>query len=357
MNRIAKLGSSLVACTLAAAAGCNSMSSKPNAEDPMAMAPGMAWRAELAPDMKAVIDELGMMNPKPIESLEPAEARKQPTPADAVMALLKKRGMSTEPEKVGAVKDMQVPGAAGPIAARVYTPSGAGPFPVVVYIHGGGWVIATIDTYDSSARALCNAARAVVVSIEYRKGPEAKFPAAHADAYAAFDWATKNAASINGNPNHVDVAGESAGGNMAISVAMMARDKNAVQPKHVLAVYPVAQLGEQTPSIQQYASAKPLNTPMLAWFSKYYTNGPADMQNPTINLLKANLQGLPPTTIVGAQIDPLQSEGKMLADKMKAAGVDVRYKLYKGVTHEFFGTGAVVPEAKEAVMYGAEGLK
>ena len=355
-----KLAIKLVPLVLASGAAVSCTTSEnapaPATDSPAAVGGATAWQSELTPEMKAVLDQHAALNPKPIETLTPAEARQQPTPADAVMALMKSKGTKAEPEPVGKVENRTIPGPGGPIPVRVYTPSGTGPFPVMLYIHGGGWVIATIDTYDSSARALCNAAKAVVVSIEYRKGPEHKFPAAHDDAFASWQWLVQNAASIGGDPAHADVAGESAGGNMALAVALMARDKNVQQPKHVLAVYPVSQLGQETPSIQKYADAKPLNKPMLAWFGKHYTNGPADMQNPLLNLLKADVKGLPPTTIVTAQIDPLMSEGKMMADKLEQAGVKVRYRNFDGVTHEFFGMGAVVPQAKEAVRFAAEGL-
>lgn len=138
------------------------------------------------PQMKTVLDELTALEGKPIKTLSADDAREQPTPADAVMQVLKKQGRSTDPEPVGNVDDRKIPGPDGSIPIRIYTPQGAGPFPVIVYYHGGGWVIATIDTYDSSARALANAAHAVVVAVEYRKAPEHRFPVAHEDAYAAY---------------------------------------------------------------------------------------------------------------------------------------------------------------------------
>lgn len=338
---------------LAGGAGCSAKDSQASSKSTTT-----TWQSELSSPMKAVLDQHDALGPKPFDSLSPEAARLQPTVADAVKALLEKQGKDTAPEPVAKVQDREVPGTAGPIPVRVYTPEGDGPFPVLVYIHGGGWVIATIDTYDSSARALCNAAKAVVLSVEYRKGPEHKFPAAHEDCFDVYQWATKNAASVNGRTDHIDVGGESAGGNMAVAVALMARDRKALTPKHVLAVYPVAQLGGSTPSIEKYTDAKPLDKPMLAWFGGHYmSDKAADAKNPYLAILEADLAGLPPVTIVAAQIDPLASEGKMLADKLRAAGVEVRYELYEGVAHEFFGTGAAVPTAKDAVKFAAGGLK
>lgn len=312
-----------------------------------------------APDaqMKAVLDELAKLGPKPLEKLTPAEARSQPTPADAVMALLKREGKSTAPEPVGKVEDRTITGAAGSIPARVYWPKGDGPFSVVLYIHGGGWVIATLDTYDSSARALTNAANAVVVSTHYRQAPEHKFPAAHDDTYAAYKWVVANAVSINGDPGRVAVAGESAGGNMAANVSIRARDEKQHMPLHQVLVYPVADSSFNTPSYEANAIAKPLSKAAMMWFAKHYLKSEQEGKDPRITLIAANLQGLPPTTIITAQIDPLRSEGQMLGERLKAAGVDVTVRNYDGVAHEFFGMGAVVDKAKDAVQVAAARLK
>ncbi|MEJ7664320.1 MAG: alpha/beta hydrolase [Hymenobacter sp.] len=137
------------------------------------------------------------------------------------------------------------------VKARIYTPkSGTAPFPVIVYFHGGGWVIANLDTYGASVRALCEQTGAVMVSVAYRQGPEHKFPTAHNDCFAAYQWALKNAASIKGDPKRVAVAGESAGGNLACAVSIMARDKKVPLPKHQLLVYPIAGYDLNTPSYQ-----------------------------------------------------------------------------------------------------------
>ena len=309
------------------------------------------------PQMKAVLDQLSSMGGKPAETLTPVEARKQPTPADAVKALLQKQGKSTAPEAVEKVEDRSIPGPGGQIPIRIYMPKGTGPFPVVLYIHGGGWVFADLNTYDSSPRALANAAGAVVVSTHYRQGPENKFPAAHNDVYAAYQWVRSNATYLKGDPGRISVVGESAGGNMALGVALMARQKGGPMPVYLGLIYPVAQTGFDTPSYRENANAKPLNRAMMQWFFKNAAR-PGDAKNPLLALTtEANLKGLPPTTIITAQIDPLRSEGKELADKMMAAGVPVAYRNYAGVTHEFFGMGAVVDKAKEAVNVVANELK
>ncbi len=208
----------------------------------------MSGAARPTEEQKQVIDALGALGGKPIETLSPIEARQQPSPKDAVTSILKSRESSTAPEAVGAVADRTIPGGDGSLPVRIYTPMGTGPFPVIVYFHGGGFVIATTDTYDASARALANAAGAVVMSVEYRRGPEYKFPAAHEDAYAAYRWAVRNAAQIGGDSTNIALAGESAGGNLALATAMRVRDTPGIKrPVSILAVYPV--VGSDTTTV------------------------------------------------------------------------------------------------------------
>lgn len=278
--------------------------------------------------------------------------------ADAVLKVLDQQGQSKMPQPVGKIDNRSIPGPGGSIPIRVYSPQGNGLFPIIVYYHGGGWVMATIDTYDASARALSNAANAIVVSVEYRKAPEHRFPAAHADAYAAYEWARKNGRGINGDPSMVAVAGESAGGNLAGAVSMIARQQHQALPVHQILIYPVTGYDIDTPSYRKHAQAQPLNKAMMAWFFEKYLNSLADANYPMIALTKAqDLQGLPPTTILTAEIDPLQSDGTQYADRLREAGVPVTYQNYEGVTHEFFGTGAVVPAAKKAVHLAGQQLR
>jgi len=307
--------------------------------------------------MQAVLAQLAALNPQPLPKLSAAAARKQPSAADAVKALLKKQGQSAAPEPVGRVFNRTIPGAGGPIPVRIYTPKGDGPFPVVVYYHGGGWVIANLDTYDASARALTNQANAVVVSSHYRQGPEHKFPAAHQDAFTAYRWALQNAKSIKGDPSKVAVVGESAGGNLAAAVSMMARDSSVQRPVYQVLVYPIAGYDLNTPSYLENAQAKPLDKAGMAWFFENYLRSSADGKNPMIDLVHANVEGLPRTTVITAQIDPLRSEGQALAERLRQAGIEVDAKNYKGVAHEFFGMGPVLDDAKEAQEQAVSGLK
>ncbi|TGE27689.1 alpha/beta hydrolase [Hymenobacter metallicola] len=318
--------------------------------------PAPAWAPNIGPEMLTVIEKLAsLQGPTPPETLTPAEVRKAPSATDATMAVMKDFGIPTPPSPLDTVSKEVAPG----VKARIYTPKGAtGPLPVVVYYHGGGWVIANLDTYDPSVRALAEQTNAIFVSVAYRQAPENKFPTAHNDSFAAYQWVLKNAASINGDPKRVAVAGESAGGNLAAAVCMMARDKGVQQPKHQLLVYPIADYSMNTPSYQKNAQAKPLSKPFMGWFFKHYLRTPADGNSPLISLVKApNVKGLAPATVITAGIDPLMSEGKAYADKLQAAGIAVKYQNYDNVTHEFFGMGAVVPQAKEAQALAAGELK
>lgn len=305
--------------------------------------------------MQAVLDQLGKLGGKPLETLTPEQARQQPGPADAVAALLKSRGKDPGPEAVAKIENRAIPGPGGDIPIRIYTPIAAapaadpGPRPVVLYIHGGGWVIGDLDTYDASARALANAADAIVVSTHYRQAPEAMFPAAHEDTLAAYRWVLDNAGSFGGNAKQVAVAGESAGANMAANIAIAARDQKLQMPVHQVLVYPVAGADMTAGSYAEHADAKPLSKPMMEWFARHYLGNASRMSDPRIALAQQqNLANLPPATVVLAEIDPLRSEGQRYGEALQNAGVPTVVQQFNGVTHEFFGMGAVLDKAREA---------
>lgn len=316
-----------------------------------------ATKSRVNQDMAAVLTVFQNLNPQPLVSLSAEEARAQPTPADAVTALLQERDQSTAPLPIGKTKNLTIPGPGGEIPIRIYTPQGNGPFPVIVYFHGGGWVIGTIDTYDSSARALAKTADAIVVSVEYRKAPEHKFPAAHEDAYAVYRWVLRNVERFDGDPSMVAVAGEDAGGNLAAAVCLMARARGELLPVHQALIYPVAGYDFRTPSYRENAQAKPLDKSMMAWFFEKYLRTPADGKHQWIDLVNVrNLSGMPPATIITAEIDPLRWEGRRYAERLIEADVPVTYRNFDGVTHGFFGMEAVVGDAKKAVRLVANGM-
>lgn len=319
--------------------------------------PAPEWGKSIKPEMQVVIEKLATLGGKPIETLDAKTARMQPTPTDAVKAVMQDHGI-VMPNPLCDTIGKQIPVTGGTTHIRIYTPKEAkASYPVVVYYHGGGFVIADIEVYNGGAQGLCKQTGAIVVSVEYPKGPEKKFPAAHNVAFDAYQWVLKNAASFKGDATKVAVAGESAGGNLAANVSMMARDKKIMVPLYAVLVYPVANNDMTTESYTKYAAAKPLNKPMMEWFVKQYLNSMSESADSRISLVKANLKGFPKTLIIGAEIDPLASEGKLLSDKLKDAGVEVDYELYNGVTHEFFGMATVVPQAKEAQAQAAKKLK
>jgi acetyl esterase len=222
----------------------------------------------------------------------------------------------------------------------------------MMYYHGGGFVIADTKVYEASPRALAKMANAIMVSVDYRQAPEHKFPAAPNDAYAAYQWTLEHAKEFNGDPMRVAVGGESAGGNLATVVSMMARDKKVALPVHQLLVYPVVNDDMNTPSYQRNANAKPLNKAMMAWFFKHYGGDP---KSPYALPMKADsLKGLPPATIVAAEIDPLLSEGKAYADKLKKDGVPVELQGIHGRDARVLrhGRGGAEGEGSGAVCGG-----
>lgn len=355
-----KCGWTLSLCLIIIATGIVSCVKEPQPGNPYSRVkpsgPPPAWAPGIQPQMLAVIEALDSIA-RPIHTLTVEEARQQPSPADAVKLVMQKFNIPMPPMKVD-TSGREIAVEKGTIHARLYTPkTGKSKYPVIVYFHGGGWVIATIDTYDASAQALAEKTDAIVVSVEYRKGPEFKFPTAHYNAFAAYRWVLHNAPTFKGDSTRIAVAGESAGGNMAITVSMMARDSSIRMPVHQLSVYPVASSDMNTPSKLKYVDALPLSTPDLPWFLSYYLNSMAEADDPLISLVNANLENLPPTTVIAAEIDPLQSEGKQLTEKLEQAGNAITYRLYEGVTHEFFGMAAVVPEAKAAQDLAAQNLK
>src|SRR5579863_2569123 len=288
------------------------------------------------PEMKELLMAWAALGGKPIEMLTPTEARLQPAMADAVNALLRKRGEDTDPAKLApdvATVEATIPAQDGTqLTATLYTPAGPGPFPAVVYFHGGGWVLA--DRHDASARALAKGAEAVVISVDYRLAPENKFPTAWDDALATYQWTATNVGRWRGDPRRLALAGEGAGGNLALSTALSSVAAGVTRPKAVIAIYPVTQTGMATESYVDSVNAKPLNKAMLRWFLDKLSNSVADKTDPRLDIIHAKLSLLPPVTIINAQIDPLRSDGAMLEEALKQAKVKVMRKEYEGVTHD-----------------------
>ncbi len=317
-------------------------------------------------DMQAIIDQYAKFGAPPLEKLSPENARNLPTLKNAVeemaansaLARTRNVAMPALPEPVAGVRHILIPGVRGEILARVYYPGADKNLPVIVYFHGGGWVIANLDVYEPSCRALSNAAEAIVVSVAYRQAPEHKCPAAVEDAYAATKWILENAAQIGGDPSRVVVAGESAGGNLATVACQIIKDNNGAQPVAQLLIYPVTDARGGYPSYEQNVNSAPLKTAMMPWFFKHYLKSDDQKLEKYVSpILAEDLTGLPLAIIITAEFDPLRDEGEAYAQKLADAGVSVKAKRFDGVSHEFFGLSGAVGKAKEALDFAVEGLQ
>lgn len=317
-------------------------------------------------DAQAVIDQYDKFEAPPVETLSPENARNNPTLKNAVesmaaasaMVRTMNVAMPVLPEPVGSITHQLIPSPKGDILARVFTPEGDGPFPVVVYFHGGGWVIANLDVYEPSCRALCNAAEAIVVSVAYRQAPEHKYPAAVEDAHTALQWVLENTERLNGDSARVAVAGESAGGNLATVACLKAQEEGGRLPAAQLLIYPVTDARMNTPSYEEQREAKPLNAAMMPWFWKHYLESESQGREAYASpMLADSLAGLPPAIIITAENDPLRDEGEQYARRLADEGVTVDFRRYDGVMHEFFGLAGAVGKAADAVKFAAEGLR
>jgi acetyl esterase/lipase len=367
-RRFARLATfwGLAAVLAGSLASCRSEEIEPDLIQPVGSAPSFA--PDINRQMLAVTEQFEMFGDPPLPTLSARQARMTHSVTDAVNQLLAKNGKTPFAGANLVISQFVLPkayttgSAADGVPVRVYTPNGSviGTRPAIVYYHGGGWVIGSLNVYEPSAKALADRTGAIVISVDYRLASETanKFPAAHEDAYAAYKWVRDNAGTIGVNPAKIAVAGESAGGNMAAAVCILARERGYPLPIHELLVYPVADNNLTTASYNQYANAVPLNRVNIQYFTGLYFNSAADGDNRLISLVDvADLKGLPPTTIIAAEIDPLQTEGTLLRDKFTTAGVPVDYTLYKGTTHEFFGTYDIVPPANDAQNHAADRLK
>jgi acetyl esterase len=303
----------------------------------------------LAPEIQAQLDRQAASGRPPLQEQSVAQAR-----AFHVQDAAALNGAAVP---VASVADRTVPGPAGPLPVRVYTPEGEGPFPIVVFFHGGGWVVGTLDSYDPLCRALAAATPAVVVSVDYRLAPEHRWPAAAEDAYAATLWASRNAATLGGAQHRLAVAGDSAGGNLAAVVALGARDRGGPAIGFQLLVYPVLDATGDTASWREHADGFYLTAAGMRWYWDHYL-GEADGTAPDASPLRAAfLGGLPPALVVGAEHDILRDEGEAYAARLREAGVQATATRHAGMVHGFFRWRAVTPTADQALQEAAAALR
>ena len=297
---------------------------------------------ELDPQAAALLEELDSGVSPPASTLSVATGR----------ALLDELFGVDEPEPVGSTTDLEIAGPDGPVPIRIYLPVGEGPSPVLVFLHGGGWVRGSLDAYDGLCRRLTNGADCVVVSVGYRRAPEHPFPAGLEDCYAATEWAAENAADIEGDPDRVAVGGDSAGGNLSAAVALAARDRDGPDLTHQLLVYPAV----NPPSVRWFDAYDEngegylLEMEGIEWYLERYTPERAHVGNAYAFPLRArDLSGLPPATVLTAGFDPLRDEGVAYAERLEEAGVDVEHLHHDAQIHGFLSLYEHIDEGREAI--------
>ncbi|HEY4124921.1 MAG TPA: alpha/beta hydrolase [Rhizomicrobium sp.] len=306
----------------------------------------------LDPVLKAFLDQIASIGGPKTWDLQPNEAR------EAFAGLLQMAGPKDIP--IGKVTNIAIPATHGEIAARSYAPVAASsePLPTLVYFHGGGWVIGSIETHDGLCRMIANGSGCRVISIEYGLAPENKFPGPVEDAMTAVEWIEKNAAQLGVDANRLAVGGDSAGGNLAAVIAQIAKAKGGPKIAFQMLLFPVTQIGDETTSLREYAEGYFLERKTLDWFYAHYLPADADKKSPRISPLHAeDVTGLPPAYVMLGGFDPLHDEGLAYAEKLRAAGVRVTVADYPEMVHVFIYLQAVLPQAAEALNAAAKALK
>lgn len=299
---------------------------------------------KLHPKARAIVDQIAALPQLP--KLTPVEARGRPVPLEAA------------PEAVGMVTARTIPGPGGPMAVRIYRPKDA-LRSALVYFHGGGWVLGSLESADASCRVLANRSRCVVISIDYRLAPETKFPGPVEDAYAAVLWASSadQAGELRIDPTKIAVGGASAGGNLAAAAALVARDRGGPKIALQLLTVPVTELSSRAESHREFADGYGLSAADMEWFGRHYVRTAADADDPQASVLRADLHGLPPAFVITAECDPLRDDGEAYADKLRKLGIRASYKRYPGMFHGFMSFPGVLPEAAQAFEDAGSALR
>ncbi|HIK11224.1 MAG TPA: alpha/beta hydrolase [Oscillatoriaceae cyanobacterium M33_DOE_052] len=301
----------------------------------------------LHPQVKALYQHLGQKKLPPLQELEPAAARE---------LAATEGNFSPPPEPVARVENRtirsakrSIPGTGGEIKLRIYTPTGENPLPLLVYFHGGGWVLGDLEIADSCCRHIANHAGCIVVSVDYRLAPEHKFPAAVEDCYTATEWVASYCTELGGDRRRIAIAGDSAGGNLAAAVTLMARSEPEISLCHQVLIYPVTHYNFNTESYRQYAHHY-LTKPAMTWYWHQYLSTPADGENPLASpLLATDLTNLPPATIITAEYDILRDEAEAYGERLRQAGIPVTITRYDGMIHGFVSMGAFLDTAAVAL--------
>ena len=302
------------------------------------------------------------LDPRVQAFLQAAQAASTPiheqTPEQARQEMLAQTQMLGPGEAVAKVTDASLPGPGGDIPIRIYQPDVRTPSPCLVYFHGGGFVIGSVETHDGMCRAMANGAGITVISVDYRLAPEHKFPAAVDDAYAATCEIIRRAEQLGIDPQRVAVGGDSAGGNLAAVVALMARDRSGPELAMQLLLYPVTDANLETRSYLEYAEGYMLTREAMGWFWNHYLPDQAQREHEYASPLRAeDLSNLPPALVITAECDPLCDEGDAYAERLKQAGVPVTYTRYPGMIHGFIRRARVLQDGRTALEQISQALR
>jgi acetyl esterase len=295
----------------------------------------------LDPQARVLLEQFARSGVKPLSELSIQETREQMLVGSCLLG----RG-----DAVHAVEDLQIPGPDGPVPVRLYRPRTEGPLPILVYFHGGGWIMGSIATHDALCRNLCARADIAVASVEYRLAPEHPFPAGLEDCYAATRWLAAQADSLGLAPQRLAVGGDSAGGNLAASVTLLARQRGGPAICFQLLIYPVMDFDFDTPSYHENASGFHLTRQDMVWCWRQYLARELDGYTPLASPLRAeDVRGLPPAMVITAEYDPLRDEGEAYARRLEQAGVPVTCKRYPGMIHGFIRRPGQLDQARTAL--------
>jgi acetyl esterase len=303
------------------------------------------------PHLQVLLDQIAASDSPPLHEAGPDVARE----------LYRGLHQLTDPGDVpiGKTEDISIKGPGGALPARVYTPVAGGTGHGLVFFHGGGFVIGDLDSHDALCRHLANESGCKVIAVDYRRGPESKFPAAHEDAWAAVKWVEEKAGDLGIDANRIAVAGDSAGGNLAAYISQRAAaERRGPGIAFQLLIYPATRAKADTQSMKDFSEGYFLTRATMNWFMECYMPEGGDVTLPDISpLLAEDVSGVAPALVITAGYDPLKDEGKAYADRLAASGVDVTYKDYPDMIHGFFNMTALSPDAKEAVIDAAKAVK
>jgi len=308
----------------------------------------------LAPDIQALLGMAKLAGSESFTEGVPVETARRNRRLEAEVVAERPR------IEMANVEPVEIPGPAGAIAARRYQPRGAASesAPLLVYFHGGGWVIGDLETHDAPCRFLAANSGVQVLAIDYRLAPEHPFPAAAEDALAAYSWVSANAAELGCDPARIAVGGDSAGANLAAATALLARDAGLAPPAMQLLIYPVTVADEELPSRQTFGDGFLLSRPDMSFFEAHYLPAGVDRGDPRVSILgAADLSGLPPAYLAVAGFDPLRDEGVAFAKRLEEAGVPVSLRLHPGLVHTFANLTAICPSARQAMLEAVGALR